>query len=122
MRPSPLGAKMNIFSYRRALMPRSSGPGRSSRTLRLRCRRGCGVPAPTALRTGQPMSAPLTDRRGPTIGPDGYEQSELEVPRSKLREAGAQARVASLKNGAINGWEDGDWGNAVHVVLVIADA
>jgi len=68
------------------------------------------------------MPAPLTDRRVLIMATDGFEQSELEVPRSKLREAGAEVRVASLKNGEINGWDEGDWGNAVHVDLLIADA
>jgi len=68
------------------------------------------------------MPAPLTDRRVLIMATDGFEQSELEVPSSKLREAGAEVRVASLKNGEINGWDEGDWGNAVHVDLLIADA
>ena len=68
------------------------------------------------------MTAPLTDRRILIMATNGFEQSELEVPRSKLREAGAEVRVASLEKGEIKGWDEDDWGNAIDVDLLIADA
>ncbi|WMT90556.1 type 1 glutamine amidotransferase domain-containing protein [Pelagibacterium sp. H642] len=45
----------------------------------------------------------------------GFEQSELEVPRDKLREAGAEVHVISLKPGHIMGWDKDDWGGPVPV-------
>ncbi|MEQ8445089.1 MAG: type 1 glutamine amidotransferase domain-containing protein [Pelagibacterium sp.] len=45
----------------------------------------------------------------------GFEQSELEVPRDKLREAGATVHVISLEAGRIKGWDKDDWGRPVDV-------
>ena len=45
----------------------------------------------------------------------GFEQSELQVPLQKLREAGAQVVVASPEKGQIRGWKERDWGESVQV-------
>ena len=45
----------------------------------------------------------------------GFEQSELMVPRQKLRDAGAQVVVVSPEVGEIRGWKDKDWGENVTV-------
>lgn len=45
----------------------------------------------------------------------GFEQSELEVPLAKLKEAGATVHVASPESGEIKGWDKKDWGKAVKV-------
>src|SRR5690606_23818028 len=45
----------------------------------------------------------------------GFEQSELEVPLQKLREAGATVEVVSPESGEIRGWDKKDWGRAVPV-------
>jgi protease I len=45
----------------------------------------------------------------------GFEQSELMVPRQKLRDAGAQVVVVSPERGQIRGWKDKDWGESVTV-------
>lgn len=45
----------------------------------------------------------------------GFEQSELEVPRDKLKEAGATVHVASPEKGEIRGWDMKDWGRNVKV-------
>lgn len=45
----------------------------------------------------------------------GFEQSELEVPQAKLKEAGAAVHVASPETGEIEGWDKKDWGRAVKV-------
>ena len=44
------------------------------------------------------------------IATNGFEQSELEVPRDKLKAAGAQVTIASPDGKEIKGWEKGDWG------------
>eukprot|EP00873_Tetraselmis_striata_P030492 jgi/Tetstr1/450756/TSEL_037792.t1 len=49
------------------------------------------------------------------LATNGFEQSELEVPRDKLREAGATVHVVSLESGQIKGWDKDDWGRAVDV-------
>jgi protease I len=45
----------------------------------------------------------------------GFEQSELEVPQAKLKEAGANVHVVSPEAGEIKGWDKKDWGRAVKV-------
>jgi protease I len=45
----------------------------------------------------------------------GFEQSELQVPLQKLRDAGAQVVVASPERGHIRGWKEKDWGESVAV-------
>lgn len=50
----------------------------------------------------------------------GFEQSELEVPLRKLREAGATVDVVSLEAGEIKGWDEKDWGRAVPVDKVLS--
>jgi protease I len=45
----------------------------------------------------------------------GFEQSELEVPRDRLKAAGAEVTVASPEAGEIKGWEKKNWGRPVKV-------
>lgn len=56
------------------------------------------------------------------IATHGFEQSELEVPRDRLREAGATVKVASPDGRPIRGWKDKDWGREVPADLTIAAA
>jgi protease I len=56
------------------------------------------------------------------IATNGFEQSELEVPRDRLREAGARVDVATPDGKEIRGWKDKDWGNTAPADLKIADA
>lgn len=56
------------------------------------------------------------------VSTNGFEQSELEVPRDKLREAGAEVHVASPDGKSIRGWHKTDWGRMVSVDLKVADA
>ncbi len=49
------------------------------------------------------------------LATNGFEQSELEVPQAKLKEAGATVHVASPEGGEIKGWDKKDWGRAVKV-------
>jgi protease I len=49
------------------------------------------------------------------LATNGFEQSELEVPLQRLREAGALVEVVSLKDGEITGWDKKDWGSSVPV-------
>lgn len=45
----------------------------------------------------------------------GFEQSELEVPRDRLKAAGATVHVVSPEKGEIKGWQLKDWGHPVKV-------
>jgi protease I len=49
------------------------------------------------------------------LATNGFEQSELEVPRDKLGEAGATVHVVSPEGGEIRGWDLKDWGREVKV-------
>lgn len=55
------------------------------------------------------------------IATDGFEQSELMEPKRLLEEAGATVMVASLADGEIKGWRDGNWGDSVAVDLLVDD-
>src|ERR1700741_1290251 len=44
-----------------------------------------------------------------------FEQSEREVPRDKLKAAGATVHIISLETGEIKGWDKKDWGRPVKV-------
>lgn len=69
-----------------------------------------------------PTNNPLTRRRILMMATDGFEQSELEIPLERLRDAGADVKVASLEIGDITGWDEDDWGDDIAVDLRIADA
>jgi protease I len=49
------------------------------------------------------------------LATNGFEQSELEVPLAKLKEAGATVHVVAPKSGTIRGWMETDWGRKVKV-------
>jgi len=56
------------------------------------------------------------------LATDGFEQSELEVPKRGIEEAGGVAIVVSPKAGRIRGWKGRDWGDDVDVDRELADA
>ncbi len=56
------------------------------------------------------------------IATNGFEQSELEVPRDKLKAAGAAVTIASPDGAEIKGWDHTDWGRPAAVDLAIRDA
>jgi protease I len=64
----------------------------------------------------------ITRARILIIATTGFEQSELEVPRDKLRAAGAHVDVATPDGKDIRGWDTKDWGRTVTANLRIADA
>jgi protease I len=57
----------------------------------------------------------LDNKRIAILATHGFEQSELEVPRDKLKAAGATVHVISLEPGEIKGWDKKDWGRPVKV-------
>jgi protease I len=52
---------------------------------------------------------------------DGFEQSELFVPLEQLIDKGAEVDIASPDGEAIDGWEDGDWGDGIEADLAIGE-
>jgi len=66
----------------------------------------------------------MRDLQGKSIAilaTDGYEQSELEVPLARFKEAGAHVDVVSPKPGVIKGWHHGDWSRTVDVDRVLGE-
>jgi protease I len=59
--------------------------------------------------------ADLSDKRIMILAADGFEQSELMVPKQRLEEAGAAVDIVSLKIGEIWGWKKDDWGDPIEV-------
>ena len=64
----------------------------------------------------------LSDTKVLIMSSDGFEQSELMEPLTKLREAGCTVHVATPDGGSIKGWDDKNWGDSVDGDLTIADA
>ncbi len=61
------------------------------------------------------MAAQLDGKKILILATHGFEQSELEVPRDKLKAAGATVDVVSPEQGEIKGWDKKDWGRPVKV-------
>ena len=57
----------------------------------------------------------LSGKKIAILATNGFEQSELEVPRGRLKKAGATVDVVSLASGEIKGWDKKDWGRPVKV-------
>jgi protease I len=57
----------------------------------------------------------LSGKKIAILATNGFEQSELEVPRDTLKQAGATVEIVSLAAGEIKGWERKDWGRPVKV-------
>ena len=57
----------------------------------------------------------ISGKRVAILATHGFEQSELKVPRDKLKAAGATVHVVSPEKGEIKGWEMKDWGRPVAV-------
>lgn len=63
----------------------------------------------------------ITNKRVAVLATNGFEQSELEVPVEKLREAGATVHVVAPEGNEITGWQGKDWGNPVTVDRQLSD-
>jgi protease I len=57
----------------------------------------------------------LKDKKIAILATNGFEQSELELPRDRLSKAGATVDIVSLASGEIKGWDKKDWGRPVKV-------
>ena len=57
----------------------------------------------------------LSGKKVAILATHGFEQSELETPRDRLKAAGATVEVISLAAGEIKGWDMKDWGRPVKV-------
>lgn len=57
----------------------------------------------------------IKGKRIAILATDGFEQSELMVPKERLEQAGAEVDIVSLKSGEIWGWNHDDWADPVPV-------
>lgn len=64
----------------------------------------------------------IRDARILIIAANGFEQSELMVPRDELRAAGARVELASPDGKPVRGWKEKDWGDTVEAELSLAAA
>jgi protease I len=63
----------------------------------------------------QEASMPISGKKILILATHGFEQSELEVPRDRLKAAGATVHIVSPESGEIKGWDMKDWGRPVKV-------
>src|SRR4051812_42449327 len=68
------------------------------------------------------MVGSLNGKRILILAANGFEQSELEVPRDKLTAAGAHVDIVSPERGEIKGGGKKDWGRPVKVDKALSDA
>ena len=64
----------------------------------------------------------LSGKKIAILAANGFEQSELEVPRDALKAAGATVEIISLQAGEIKGWDKKDWGRPVKVDKTLDEA
>src|SRR5664280_1392548 len=57
----------------------------------------------------------LSGKKIAILATNGFEQSELEVPRDRLKAAGATVDIVSPEGGEIKGWDKKNWGRPVKV-------
>ncbi len=62
----------------------------------------------------------LSGKKIAILATHGFEQSELEVPRDRLKAAGATVEIVSPEPGEIKGWDKKDWGRPVKVDKTLA--
>jgi len=63
----------------------------------------------------------LNNKKIAILATHGFEQSELEVPRDRLKAAGAVVHVVSPQSGEIRGWDHRDWGRPVKVDKTLSE-
>jgi protease I len=74
-----------------------------------------------AAMTMMEQNMKISGKKVAILATHGFEQAELEVPRDKLKDAGATVHVVSPENGEIKGWDMKDWGRPVKVDRNLAD-
>jgi protease I len=76
----------------------------------------------TRLGNRKEQAMDISGKKVAILATHGFEQSELEVPLKKLKEAGARVEVVSPEAGEIKGWEKKDWGRPVKVDRALDEA
>lgn len=68
------------------------------------------------------MQKRLLSRKVAILATNGFEESELAVPKKALEDAGAEVKIVAPKDGEIRGWRDKNWGGSIPVDLSLEDA
>lgn len=55
------------------------------------------------------------------LATNGFEHSELFIPKKKIEDAGGKATIVSLDSGSIKSWKDGNWGETVKVDKLVSE-
>lgn len=53
---------------------------------------------------------------------NGFEQSELELPKNALDRAGAKTEIVSPESGKVRGWKHAEWGDSLNVDVALNEA
>jgi protease I len=113
--PSPARIADRIASFRRCAAPAFRRLVHADR----RCSPEAGTthaPAThSARRRERAMNGTLSGKSVAILATDGFEQSELEVPKKMLEKAGAEVDVIAPEAGAIQGFRHFDRGSMVDV-------
>lgn len=68
------------------------------------------------------MTQQLNGKRVAILATDGFEESELSVPKAKLESAGATVHVIAPEAKGIRAWASTDWGDTYEVDKALNDA
>ncbi|MGM0831727.1 type 1 glutamine amidotransferase [Halomonas qinghailakensis] len=68
------------------------------------------------------MKQALNGKRVAILATNGFEESELSVPRAALQKEGVEVHVVSVDGKAIRAWAETDWGDTYEADTSLADA
>jgi protease I len=68
------------------------------------------------------MNQALNGKRVAILATDGFEESELSVPRAALQKEGVEVHVVSPEGKGIRAWAETDWGDTYDADKALADA
>jgi protease I len=72
-------------------------------------------------RRGKEKMTDISGTKVAILATNGFEQSEFEVPRDRLKAAGAKVEIVAPEHGQIRGWDRRDWGHSVPVDRTVGE-
>jgi protease I len=67
------------------------------------------------------MNQALNGKRVAILATDGFEESELSVPRAALQKEGVEVHIVSPEGKGIRAWAETDWGDTYEADKALAD-
>ncbi|MGM0855947.1 MAG: type 1 glutamine amidotransferase domain-containing protein [Pseudomonadota bacterium] len=67
------------------------------------------------------MNQALNGKRVAILAADGFEESELSVPRASLQKNGVEVHVVTPQGTGIRAWAETDWGDTYEADAALAD-